>query len=252
MKQVWVLLPVKDLVQAKTRLSGVLAPFERRALAQAMVEDVLDVLTRVENLGGVLLVSDDPAAELLAKHYCVDLVQERHLGCHGLNDAVDSATAFLRARGVEHVMVMHSDLPLLQEADVDALLRNYQALEDSLLIAPDRVGNGTNVMMFAICAAPEFQYGEGSCQAHCDSAARRGLSVSFLRRKALQCDIDNPADVIELWQQLRRDSISSRCSELLCEGDISQRLAMMEQAGVGQEKTRESEVYSERAGDDSV
>ena len=35
------LLPLKDLVQAKTRLGGLLRPSERRALAQAMAEDVL-------------------------------------------------------------------------------------------------------------------------------------------------------------------------------------------------------------------
>lgn len=34
-------LPVKDLVLAKSRLSGVLAPHERRSLNQAMLEDAL-------------------------------------------------------------------------------------------------------------------------------------------------------------------------------------------------------------------
>ena len=38
------LVPLKDLVQAKSRLSGLLRPSERRALAQAMAEDVLAVL----------------------------------------------------------------------------------------------------------------------------------------------------------------------------------------------------------------
>ena len=70
---VWALLPLKDLVKAKTRLSGVLAPHERRALAQAMVEDVISVLVTLEELEGILLVSDDPAAELLSHKYVLDL-----------------------------------------------------------------------------------------------------------------------------------------------------------------------------------
>ena len=57
----WALLPLKDLVRAKTRLAGLLAPSERRALAQAMVEDVLGALTACSQLEGVLLVTDDPA-----------------------------------------------------------------------------------------------------------------------------------------------------------------------------------------------
>ena len=41
--QVQALVPLKDLVEAKSRLSGLLRPTERRSLAQAMVEDVLSV-----------------------------------------------------------------------------------------------------------------------------------------------------------------------------------------------------------------
>ena len=39
-----ILVPVKDLDGAKERLSPVLAPAERRALAQAMLEDVCQAL----------------------------------------------------------------------------------------------------------------------------------------------------------------------------------------------------------------
>ncbi len=55
----WALLPLKDLVQAKTRLGGVLASHERRALAQAMAEDVLAALTAAHSLssGGTCRVS---------------------------------------------------------------------------------------------------------------------------------------------------------------------------------------------------
>ena len=58
----WAILPVKDLVRAKSRLAGVLAPHERRALAQAMVEDVLVALTGCGELQGVLMVSDEEDA----------------------------------------------------------------------------------------------------------------------------------------------------------------------------------------------
>ena len=40
---VWALLPLKDFVNAKKRLSGVLSAAERRRLFHVMVEDVLDV-----------------------------------------------------------------------------------------------------------------------------------------------------------------------------------------------------------------
>jgi len=62
------LVPLKDLVQAKSRLAGLLRPSERRALAQAMVEDVLSVLSRHKDIVRVTLVSDDPGARHCAGH----------------------------------------------------------------------------------------------------------------------------------------------------------------------------------------
>ena len=66
------LVPLKDLVTAKTRLSGLLRPAERRALAQAMVEDVLTTLVEHRQIERVTLVSDDPGAGLLACKYDID------------------------------------------------------------------------------------------------------------------------------------------------------------------------------------
>ena len=74
----WAILPLKDLVQAKSRLSGVLAAHERRALVQAMVEDVFTALALAQCLEGVLVVSDAPSAEMLAQKYSVECVDERH------------------------------------------------------------------------------------------------------------------------------------------------------------------------------
>ena len=64
-----VLIPLKDLVRAKTRLAGLLAPSERRALAQAMVEDVLALLAAHPDIESINLLSDDPSAHLLVAQY---------------------------------------------------------------------------------------------------------------------------------------------------------------------------------------
>ena len=95
------LVPLKDLVQAKTRLAGLLRPSERRALAQAMVEDVLTVLTDHPDIEQVTLVSDDPGANLLASNYGVDCWPEYSLGARGLNAVIERASARLLAAADE-------------------------------------------------------------------------------------------------------------------------------------------------------
>ena len=84
------LVPLKCLVQAKTRMSGLLWPSERRVLALAMLEDVLAVVSRHPDIERVTLVSDDPVADLLVRKYAIDHVAERTLPCRGL--CVASAT----------------------------------------------------------------------------------------------------------------------------------------------------------------
>ena len=79
------ILPLKDLVAAKSRLGGMLTPAERRSLMQAMVEDVLGVLAGHDQVESITVVSDDPGAAHLCVAYAADNLDERSLGCTGLN-----------------------------------------------------------------------------------------------------------------------------------------------------------------------
>ncbi len=229
----WALLPVKDLVQAKTRLSGVLAPHERRALAQAMVEDVLSVLVRVDQLDGILLVSDDPAAELLAHKYAIEVVSETSLNCAaGLNPVVAAATALLHSRGDVDIMIMHGDLPLVQLDDVTALLDMRRDSEADIVLAPDLAGTGTNVMVFSGSRHPRFSYGEGSCQAHQASAARRGLVCKLVCNTRLGLDVDTPGDLLHLYHELQAGKRGDYSAKVLLGAEIAQRLSIMERSGL--------------------
>ena len=118
----WALLPLKDFVQAKQRLTGCLTVSERRGLFHAMVEDVLTVLAAHSGFERIVVVSDDPAAQLLAEHYRIDCWSERDLGLSGLNGVVSAALnkmAVLTANESHPVaaMVVHGDLPLLGEQE---------------------------------------------------------------------------------------------------------------------------------------
>jgi 2-phospho-L-lactate guanylyltransferase len=237
----WVLLPVKDLVRAKTRLSGVLAPHERRALAQAMVEDVLSVLAAVSGLDGILLVSDDPAAELMAHKYAIEVIGESELDCApGLNSVVQAATHLLLQRGVMDIMVMHADLPLVQVADVEDILRHRRESEVDVLLVPDLAGTGTNVMAFTGTDYPAFSYGPGSCQAHLAGAAERGLAGQVINNHRLGLDVDDPGDLLHLYHELLAGQRGEYSASVLLGAEISQRLTIIERGGlspeVGQEK----------------
>src|SRR5271154_712453 len=55
--EVWAIIPVKETQGAKQRLAPVLSAPLRQALALAMLEDVLEAIAGVKDLGGAILVT---------------------------------------------------------------------------------------------------------------------------------------------------------------------------------------------------
>lgn len=191
------LVALKDLAQAKTRLAGLLRPSERRALALAMLEDVLSVLQGHPRINCITLVSDDPAAHLLAGQYALQHWRESELGGTGLNAVIGSASARLRQAGTEPLVVLHADLPLLTEADISAVLL-AQRESAGLVLACDRHGSGTNLLAFSADCTPTFCFGPGSCAAHLAAASSMGMATQVIRRTGLALDVDEPQDLAEL------------------------------------------------------
>jgi 2-phospho-L-lactate/phosphoenolpyruvate guanylyltransferase len=216
------LVPLKDLVGAKTRLAGILSPSERRALAQAMVEDVLVQLTAHPMITGVTLVSDDPGADLLAGKYNIELLDERSLDCTGLNAVLGRACEQIITAGAEHLVVLHGDLPLLSSTDLDevvALLnRGYE-----LVLGCDRHRLGTNLLAFPAPCLPAFAFGTASCARHRAEAVVSGRLWKLLSRPGIGLDVDEPADLELLMAQLQKRA-AGLTADLLMKGELKTRI----------------------------
>lgn len=196
------LVPLKDLVQAKTRLAGLLRPSERRALAQAMVQDVLSVLSAHPEIGRVTLLSDDPGAGLLAAQYGCDCLAERELGGSGLNALLAEAVTRIVPGTGQPVLILHGDLPLLRGDDISAVLAQ-QRHSGGLVIGCDREGRGTNLLAFDEESAVPFHFGPDSCARHLAAARAAGVTAAILQREGIALDIDRPADVSALLTALQ-------------------------------------------------
>jgi 2-phospho-L-lactate guanylyltransferase len=216
------LVPLKDLVQAKTRLAGLLSPSERRALAQAMLEDVLAVLAAQPQLEGITLVSDDPSAHLLAAQFGAAHWRESELGSRGLNGIVTAASARLLAGNGGDILLVHADLPLLASADIAAVLA-LREQSAGLVIGCDRRGSGTNLLCYDAASAPVFSFGADSCAAHLAAAARRGIPARVLAREGIGFDVDEPGDLAQLLQRLGRTSAGAT-ADYLRRTDLAARL----------------------------
>ncbi len=225
----WVLIPVKDLVNAKQRLSGILSASERRALSQAMVEDMLELLDTVAGIDGVLLVSDDSSAELLAYRYGAKLIAEKGHSL-GLNAAVSQAAAYLPALGASHMLVLHGDLPLICVDDINALIAGLPTPGQPLVrVVPDASRQGSNALLCSLPVPIEFAYGHNSFALHCEACRRQGVAVEQICLDSLQLDIDTPQDLQTLLDllQLRR-SAPDKTAAVLTEYGVAARLRQMQ------------------------
>jgi 2-phospho-L-lactate guanylyltransferase len=232
-KCMWALLPLKDFVQAKQRLSGSLTVSERRGLFHAMVEDVLTVMSVHPDFERVVLVSDDPAAQLLAEHYRVECWSERSFAVRGLSAVVTAALAKIQSIAVGEqntVMVVHGDLPLLCNSELDTVIRQHQQLlgagNSGLSIVTDRHQRGSNILVCDPARPLNLAYGADSCALHREEARRIGIPAQVLQLPGIGQDIDTREDLLRLLA-LPRTGVATHTLTFLHDTGIAQRLNTM-------------------------
>ncbi len=195
----WALIPLKIFSNSKQRLSGFLMPGERVNLFQAMVKDLLTVVSSHPDIIGTTLVSDEPVAREFAHQYGLDLITEAELSASGLNGVVQAAATMLAERGIDELMVIHGDLPLLNADDISLLIAAHKkALAPAVTIAQDTAGQGTNCLLCNPAAKMKFQYGLGSLQKHQQHARLLGAELQTIDLPRAGFDIDVPDDLFQL------------------------------------------------------
>ncbi|MEU4762695.1 2-phospho-L-lactate guanylyltransferase [Actinosynnema sp. NPDC023794] len=153
-------VPVKTLERAKTRLVG--TRLDRPALALAFALDTISAA--LPAVRRVLAVTSDPSvvAELRA------LGVESIPGPEGLNEALRHGSTVLRSRDPASVIgALQADLPALRTTDLAAAL----ATADGRSFCPDRQGTGTTLLLSAPGGDLAPAFGVGSAAAHAASGA---------------------------------------------------------------------------------
>lgn len=207
----WALIPLKSFADAKQRLSAVLNPEERRGLFQAMAKDVLSILKSHPDIENTLVVSVDPVARQLAKEYDAEFVDElnlkfRDINTCGLNATVQAAVDGLALRGIDEVMIIHGDLPLISADEISYLVRAHRRLTPlhvlpTLTIAPDGRREGTNCLLCTPASSIKYCYGDNSFALHISQASSIAVSSQIVSLPGVSCDIDTPADLAVLIER---------------------------------------------------
>lgn len=183
-------LPIKTFARAKHRLAEAVEGADRRELAEAMVGDVFEALAAVPELDGVIAVTAEPRAAVIATGAGAEVV-------HDPVEAGQSAAALLGIeaalrRGADRALLVPGDCPALEPDEVSGLL----AFDAPVVIVADRHGAGTNALLLSPPDAIEPSFGPGSFARH--AARGHGIGVAVAEVPSLGLDVDTPGDLAAL------------------------------------------------------
>ncbi|HEX6843973.1 MAG TPA: 2-phospho-L-lactate guanylyltransferase [Actinomycetota bacterium] len=208
-----IVLPVKSLDQAKTRLSPVLDPLERAALTLAMLEDVLDVTLVMPGWASWVVSPDEAVLEVAAGRGAAPLVEEQP----PLGAALHQAEAEAVARGLDTLAILLPDTPLVAPAGLTRALHTL----GPVVLGPSLDQVGTNLLLRRPVAAVPSRFGPDSYRRHLEAAAEADLPVAVVEDEGIGFDLDREDDILPVLASRR----AGRTREVLRGLDAYDRLA---------------------------
>ena len=219
-----VIVPVKALGQVKSRLAPLLSLAERRHLAEIMLQGVLKAVGLLHPDIRKLVVTSYPLAMAMAEQLGMECLRETSQVSE--SHSVDTASAKLEAGGIEAVLRVPLDLPLVSAQALREVLARAEAGAAAVLV-PSLDGTGTNAVYRRPPTLFPSRFGPGSLALHEQSLWRLGVPYTILELPALALDLDDAADVEALLERAEDCPAAAYLREIGATG----RLAEVRKAG---------------------
>lgn len=199
----WAVVPVKPFRQGKSRLASVLSEDERYMLNSTLFGNTLRSLTSAKGIEQILVVSRDTSVLSMAREFGARTLQEE--GPSNLNNALELATGFAVMSGAQQILIMPTDLPLLNVLVVEEFI-SKGGKPRQMVISPDRKQDGTNALMVSPADAIRYEYGLNSFGKHLAQASKKDLQIEVYPSKVLELDLDFPED-LDILRQMENESL---------------------------------------------
>jgi 2-phospho-L-lactate guanylyltransferase len=192
---VWAVIPVKQISQAKQRLSPLLSTEERRNFFSAMLEDVLSMMVKIDFFEKIILATNCPHAISIAGRHGITHFETGP--DDGLNQAAGETVNHLLENGIRDMFLIPGDIPLITEEEINNVLRAHPSAP-SLTIIPSRDKLGSNCILLSPPSRIPLKFGPDSYFRHLEIAQTNGLKINPMVFPGFGLDIDEPKDLFEL------------------------------------------------------
>lgn len=165
-----------------------------------MLTDVLIALRRTPEVDRVIVVTGEPSAAALAVGYGGEVVHDADDSGHNPATRLGVREA-IAEHGADRVLLVPGDCPALDPKDLSALL-NGAPRAPSVVIVPDRHGDGTNGLVLTPPEIMHAAFGPGSRARHEQAAATAGAACTVVPAWSLVLDVDDVDDLRVLQETL--------------------------------------------------
>ncbi len=191
-----VLIPAKGFTKSKQRLAPLLSGRGRWILAQAMLHSVLDQVLSARGVEATFVVTANAEVMQLAESLGAQVIQEQQE--RGETEAVALALRNLRLRGLQTVLILPGDLPLIRSSDVESVLNQVpvgKSASPFAVLVPSRDHMGTNALLLSPPDVIRPRFGYDSFCGHLSEVSNHGIAFKVLENERIALDIDSPRDL---------------------------------------------------------
>jgi 2-phospho-L-lactate guanylyltransferase len=193
----WAVVVARVANGAKSRLATALDVEQRRALALAMLADVVETCVAADGvLSGVLAVVDVPAALRDVESSGAVAVQDPHPG--DMNSAVRIGLRAVQQLGARTAIVLPGDVPRITADDLAALVAAAGTNPRAVVIGASRDRQGTNALLLRPVDVIAPAFGPPSVDRHVRAGLAAGAATHVEANLSLALDVDTPADLAAL------------------------------------------------------
>ena len=192
----WAVLPVKRYFIGKSRLRQLFSDAELAELNRKLFESTFTKIQELPEIDKVLVVS----RELHALEWC-----EMHNGAalpedetSSLNLAISKAQEHTLQAGVDRIVVLPSDLPLMTIKDLNHLICLAEGANNKLVIVPDHYQSGTNALVISGPDLIQPKFGFGSFRKHIKQAMEKDAELIVYLNENIQWDLDTSLELYRI------------------------------------------------------
>ena len=179
-------IPIKKFSSSKNRLANIISSSEREILAASMAKKTIDTLHNSKICNSITVVTNDSNLHF---DYSTSYFTNSSLN-DALNEAIYAQTTN------DAVLIMHADLPKINEIDLHELAHSFDMKKVSII--SDLSSQGTNCLMFNSAISFDLKFGFNSYNLFMDEFKNNGLKFKDISIESLQDDLDSEEDYFKL------------------------------------------------------